>query len=73
VLIAETAERAGMPADAIFKFRDAAEAADAIPKWLKDDDLVLLKGSRSMHLEYVDAALKKSRNDIEAPPTKAAS
>jgi UDP-N-acetylmuramoyl-tripeptide--D-alanyl-D-alanine ligase len=72
-LIAEAAQQAGMPTDTIFRFRDAAEAADAIPKWLKDGDLVLLKGSRSMRLEYVDAALKKSRNDIEAPPTKAAS
>ena len=51
----------------------AAQAADAIPNWLHNDDLVLLKGSRSMHLEYVDAAIKKSRNEIESPPTKAAS
>jgi UDP-N-acetylmuramoyl-tripeptide--D-alanyl-D-alanine ligase len=64
-LIAEAAEQAGMAIGAICRFRDAAEAAQAIPKWLKDDDLVLLKGSRSMHLEYVDAALKKTTDVVE--------
>src|SRR5262249_52706777 len=35
-LIAEAAEQAGMAIGAICKFRDAAECASAIPKWLKD-------------------------------------
>ena len=65
-LIAEAAERAGMAIGAICKFRDAAEAAGVIPKWLKPGDLVLLKGSRSMHLEYVDAAIKKSRQTVSS-------
>jgi UDP-N-acetylmuramoyl-tripeptide--D-alanyl-D-alanine ligase len=74
-LIAESAERSGMPVGAISRFRDSAEAAQAIPQWLKDNDLVLLKGSRSMHLEYIDSAIKKTRdNEAVAPPqAKAAS
>jgi UDP-N-acetylmuramoyl-tripeptide--D-alanyl-D-alanine ligase len=71
-LFAEAAEQAGMAIGAICRFRDAAEAAAAIPKWLKDGDLVLLKGSRSMHLEYVDAAIKKNRG-TEPPKLKIAS
>jgi UDP-N-acetylmuramoyl-tripeptide--D-alanyl-D-alanine ligase len=72
-LIADSAEQAGMDIGAICRFRDAAEAAQAIPQWLRDDDLVLLKGSRSMHLEYVDAAIKKTREPAEASQIKVAS
>ena len=73
-LIADAAEQAGMDIGAICRFRDSAEAAQAIVQWLKDDDLVLLKGSRSMHLEYVDAAIKKKCEAVVEPShAKAAS
>ena len=68
-LIADSAEHAGMPIGGICKFRDSAEAAHAIPQWLKEGDLILLKGSRSMHLEYVDGAIKKSCQDMTPAPS----
>jgi len=70
-LIAEAAEQAGMAIGAICRFRDSVEAAQAIPQWLQDEDLVLLKGSRSMHLEYVDGAIKKTREAIETHQSQA--
>ena len=62
-LIAESAEQSGIPRDRIHRFPDAKEAAQIFPQMLQDNDLVLLKGSRSMHLEEIDAAIKKSRQD----------
>jgi UDP-N-acetylmuramoyl-tripeptide--D-alanyl-D-alanine ligase len=55
--IAESAERAGMPTGAICRFNDAAAAASEVPRWLREGDLVLLKASRSIHLEQVAQAI----------------
>jgi UDP-N-acetylmuramoyl-tripeptide--D-alanyl-D-alanine ligase len=60
-IIAESAERAGMPTGAICKFPDAATAAKQIPRWLRAGDLILLKASRSIHLETVAQAILESR------------
>jgi UDP-N-acetylmuramoyl-tripeptide--D-alanyl-D-alanine ligase len=59
--IAEAAERAGMPPGAIVRFADAAAAARQVPQWLREGDLVLLKASRSIHLELVAQAIIDSR------------
>jgi UDP-N-acetylmuramoyl-tripeptide--D-alanyl-D-alanine ligase len=60
-LIAESAERAGMPVGAICHFPDSATAAGTIPGLLKDGDLVLLKASRGIHLETVAQAVIELR------------
>jgi UDP-N-acetylmuramoyl-tripeptide--D-alanyl-D-alanine ligase len=60
-LIAETAEKSGMPKGAICRFPDARAAANAVPAWLRDGDLVLLKASRSIHLELVAQAITDGR------------
>lgn len=62
-LIAEAAEAAGMPTGAICRFEDAAAATSQVPKWLREGDLILLKASRSIHLEMVAQAILESRRD----------
>ncbi len=61
VIIADSAERSGMPTGAICRFADAAAAAHEVPQWLREGDLVLLKASRSIHLEQVAQAIVESR------------
>jgi UDP-N-acetylmuramoyl-tripeptide--D-alanyl-D-alanine ligase len=68
--IAESAERAGMPTGAIVRFKDAAAAADQVPRWLREGDLVLLKASRSIHLELVAQAVIESRQKQTAAPAR---
>jgi len=60
-LIAEAAQAAGMPTGAIGRFPDARAAANAVPDWLRDGDLILLKASRSIHLELVAQAITEGR------------
>ena len=56
-LIAESAERAGMPREKISRFADAVAVAKVIHQFVGADDLVLLKASRGIHLETVAKAL----------------
>ncbi len=60
-LIAESAEKSGMPAGAICRFPDSRGAANAVPEWLKKGDLILLKASRAIHLELVAQAISEDR------------
>jgi hypothetical protein len=60
-LIAESAERAGMMPESIWRFSDSAAAATEVPRWLREGDLVLLKASRGIHLEMVAQAIMESR------------
>jgi UDP-N-acetylmuramyl pentapeptide synthase len=60
-LMAEAAERAGMATGAICRFADAAAAASEVPRWLREGDLILLKASRSIHLELVAQMIIESR------------
>ena len=71
-LLAESAERAGMPVGAIAKFPDARTAANAVPGWLKEGDLVLLKASRGIGLELVAQAISESRHAAVAAQAAAA-
>jgi UDP-N-acetylmuramoyl-tripeptide--D-alanyl-D-alanine ligase len=48
---------AAMSADCVMRYPDAQAAAADVPKWLNDGDLVLLKGSRGIHLELVARAI----------------
>jgi UDP-N-acetylmuramoyl-tripeptide--D-alanyl-D-alanine ligase len=47
----------GMSADCVMRYPNAEAAADDVPRWLNDGDLVLLKGSRGIHLELVAKAI----------------
>ncbi len=65
-LAAQSAMRAGMPKLKIKKYATSTSAAKIVPKLLARGDLILLKASRSMHLEEVARAVETSRNK----PTK---
>ena len=69
-LIAEEADRSGLPNDRILRFGNSTDAAQNIPSRLKDGDLILLKGSRSMRLETIDQAI---RQHLGLAPMKVAS
>ena len=49
--IVEEAERAGLPADAVFFFDSAEEAGDFLKDFLRQGDAVLFKGSRGVAVE----------------------
>jgi len=57
-LIADGAAATGMSAAAIHRFADASSAAAAIPRIVRDGDLVLVKGSRGMRTETIVDKLK---------------
>ncbi|MBU6370481.1 MAG: hypothetical protein KGH93_02320 [Patescibacteria group bacterium] len=51
--IAEGALDAGMADDRIFEFDDSFETADRIGEILKNNDIILVKGSRAMRMERI--------------------
>jgi UDP-N-acetylmuramoyl-tripeptide--D-alanyl-D-alanine ligase len=52
---AETARRAGVPE--VHHHADSVKAAQSITEFLKDGDLIVVKGSRGMRMERVVEAL----------------
>ncbi|HSU68735.1 MAG TPA: cyanophycin synthetase, partial [Tepidisphaeraceae bacterium] len=56
-LIAEAAIATGFPADSVSRYEDALSASVNVPTMLHDGDLVLLKASRSIHLEEIAKAI----------------
>lgn len=67
-IIADAAEQSGFPTSRIARFENARACAEVLPTWLADGDLVLLKGSRGVHLELVADAIVARRT---APARKA--
>jgi UDP-N-acetylmuramoyl-tripeptide--D-alanyl-D-alanine ligase len=59
-LIMEEAIAHGMEPSRVSHFPDSTTAAKEIPTWLHPGDLVLLKGSRGMHLEKLATAINQS-------------
>jgi UDP-N-acetylmuramoyl-tripeptide--D-alanyl-D-alanine ligase len=68
--LADAAEAAGMPPDAVLRFADSAAAADRLPALVRPGDLVLIKASRGIRLELVANALAAGP---DAPARKIAS
>lgn len=59
--IAEGAKQAGMAADGILAFPDSTKAAFHIKGILKENDVILIKGSRGINMEIIIKTLKKDR------------
>jgi len=66
-LIAEEAVRAGLPREDIRLVASTAEAPDALRAALRPGDVVLVKGSRALHLE--DTVQWLVGDDAPSPPT----
>ena len=61
-LIADAAHKSGMSAKVISTFVDAPSAAPAVRKAVKKNDLVLLKASRGIRLEFIAQALAETQH-----------
>ena len=57
--MAEGALDSGMALHDILSFKDSEEAAREIPPLLKQNDIILIKGSRGVQIEKIVNALKK--------------
>jgi UDP-N-acetylmuramoyl-tripeptide--D-alanyl-D-alanine ligase len=57
-IIAETAERAGLDAGSIHPLESTQHAVDYLSPRLESRDVVLVKGSRGMHMDRIVAALE---------------
>lgn len=62
--LADAAIAAGFPESALYRFDDAASAAEALPAMIREGDLVLLKASRGIHLEHVAAAINSRTEEL---------
>jgi UDP-N-acetylmuramoyl-tripeptide--D-alanyl-D-alanine ligase len=60
-LIAEEARAAGMPRDMVRHYEDCHTASRALANSFDEGDVVLLKASRTIHLETVAAAIGEGR------------
>lgn len=63
--LAEAAEQAGLPQDAIRSFATSAEAGAALAEIVGKGDAVLVKGSQGVRMERVVAALLANPTDME--------
>jgi len=61
--MARGAAEGGLPASRILSFEDASRAAAELPAHLRPGDLVLVKGSRGVHLEKIVAVLDKGTKE----------
>jgi len=61
-LIAAGAEAGGMAADRISRFATADEAGRALAEEIEAGDLVLVKGSRAIHMERIIEALRQRQH-----------
>jgi len=57
--IAEAARRAGMKTDCIHEFENTSDATKFLRNFLTSRDVVLVKGSRGVHMDQIVSALEK--------------
>ena len=57
-MIAAAAARAGLPNEVITELDDNNQAVDYLKEHMKANEIVLVKGSRGMHMEQIVAALE---------------
>jgi UDP-N-acetylmuramoyl-tripeptide--D-alanyl-D-alanine ligase len=57
-VIAQAAEQAGLPAEAITQLETSDDAIKVMRKRLSKDDVVLVKGSRGMHMDNIVPSLE---------------
>lgn len=60
-VIAQAAEQAGLPAEAITQLETSEEAIEVMRKRLSKDDVVLVKGSRGMHMDQIVPSLETGK------------
>jgi UDP-N-acetylmuramoyl-tripeptide--D-alanyl-D-alanine ligase len=58
-IIAQAAHRAGMKSDCIHEFENTDEATKFLRNFLTSNDVVLVKGSRGVHMDKIVSALEK--------------
>jgi UDP-N-acetylmuramoyl-tripeptide--D-alanyl-D-alanine ligase len=56
--IAEEARDSGLPAEAVVELNDSTQALDYLRRHIRRGDVVLLKGSRGVHLDRIVPALE---------------
>jgi UDP-N-acetylmuramoyl-tripeptide--D-alanyl-D-alanine ligase len=59
--IAEEAVAAGMPHQVVSHYTDAAAAGEAVSRWIREGDLILLKASRAVGLETITKSIGAAR------------
>jgi|DewCreStandDraft_5_1066085.scaffolds.fasta_scaffold00485_14 UDP-N-acetylmuramoyl-tripeptide--D-alanyl-D-alanine ligase len=59
-MMAEAARDVGMPSERLIVLEDVAEAIEVLRPLVSAGDVVLIKGSRALHMERIVAALGKS-------------
>ncbi len=60
-IIARAARQAGMPAERVSEYADSRQAAAELKTRFNNGDVVLVKGSRGVHMETIIAALEGER------------
>ena len=60
-MIADSASQAGMLASAVLWMPTVPEAIEVLRKELREGDVVLIKGSRGMHMERIVTALETNQ------------
>ncbi len=60
-VIAASARQAGLPASAVTELSDSQQAIEFLKAHLKEQDVVLVKGSHGMRMDRIVAALETSQ------------
>lgn len=64
-VIADTAERSGLPRKSIYEFENSTDAARFLDAFVKEGDCVLIKGSQSMRMERIVEEIMAHPEDKE--------